>query len=382
MAPAARVARAINGSRRVHRVSEIRATTTRAQPPNQKHARPPRRIPVTDSRPSVLITAPFDAHQLALLRTSFEVTSIAPSMDGTSLAQRGIDEQLAAAEVIVAELDLIDEATLALAPNLAAVVSCRAKPVNVDLDACSSRGIPVITTPGRNAEVTADLSFALLMATVRHVSASERWLRAKNWTESDVFEPYERFRSIGLGGRTLGILGGGAVGRRMLRRALGFGMKVKVYDPFLPADAFGSDAVVATLDEVMSTSDIVTVHVPLMAETEGLIGARELALMKSDAFLINAGRAAIIDEQALMAVLREHRIAGAGFDVFYQEPLPYDSELFALDNVTMTPHIAGASDDVIAEHSRIAAHALQLWLAGEPLPGVANAKALTTATAS
>lgn len=337
---------------------------------------------MTNSRPSVLITAPFDAHELTSLRSDFEVVAISPSMDGTSLASRGINDQLAAADVIVAELDLIDEATLALAPNLAAVVSCRAKPVNVDLDACSSRGIPVITTPGRNAEVTADLSFALLMATVRHVSASERWLRAKQWTEDDVFEPYERFRSIGLSGRTLGILGGGAVGRRMLRRALGFGMNVKVYDPFLPADAFGTDAEVATLDDVMSSSDIVTVHVPLMPETEGLIGARELALMKADAFLINAGRAAIIDEQALMAVLREHRIAGAGFDVFYQEPLPHDSELFALDNVTMTPHIAGASDDVIAEHSRIAAQALHLWLAGKPLPGVANAKALSAAAAS
>jgi D-3-phosphoglycerate dehydrogenase len=256
------------------------------------------------------------------------------------------------------------------------VVSCRAKPVNVDLDACSTRGIPVITTPGRNAEVTADLSFALLMATVRHVSASERWLREGNWTDADVFEPYERFRSIGLGGRTLGILGGGAVGRRVLRRALGFGMNVLVYDPFLPSDAFGDDAKVVSLDEVMSTADIVTVHVPLMPETEGLVGARELALMKPSAFLVNAGRAAIIDEDALMDVLREHRIAGAGFDVFYQEPLPADSELLTFDNVTMTPHIAGASDDVTVEHSRIAADSLRLWLAGERVPGVANARAL------
>ena len=214
------------------------------------------------------------------------------------------------------------------------------------------------------------------MATVRHVSASERWLREGNWSDDDVFEPYERFRSIGLGGRTLGVLGGGAVGRRVLRRALGFGMKVVVYDPFLPEDAFGDDARVVSLDEVMSTADIVTVHVPLMPETEGLIGARELALMKPSAFLINAGRAAIIDETALMDVLREHRIAGAGFDVFYQEPLPTDSELFAFDNVTMTPHIAGASDDVTVEHSRIAADSLRLWLAGERVPGIANARAL------
>lgn len=327
-------------------------------------------------RPKILVTAAFDEGVAAALADAFDVELVEATMDGTSLAERGLAAQLAGAEVIVAELDVVDEATLALAPALKAVVSCRAKPVNVDLDACTARGIPVITTPGRNAEVTADLSFALLMATVRHVSASERWLREGNWTADDVFEPYERFRSIGLGGRTLGVLGGGAVGRRMVRRARGFGMDVLVYDPFLPADAFGEEARIAPLDEVMSSADIVTVHVPLMPETEGLIGARELALMKPSAFLVNAGRAAIIEEAALMEVLRERRIAGAGFDVFYEEPLPRDSELFSFEHVTMTPHIAGASDDVIAEHSRIAATALRSWLAGDEVPGVANARAL------
>ncbi len=331
---------------------------------------------MTDNKPQVLVTAPFDQNIAKSMMDQFNLQLVEPSMAGASLATRALESELASAEVIIAELDVVDEATLSAAPNLRAVVSCRAKPVNVDLDACSARGIPVITTPGRNAEVTADLSFALLLATVRKVSASESWLRAGNWSDADVFEPYERFRSIGLGGRTLGILGGGAIGRRMLRRALGFGMNVKVYDPFLPADAFGTDAAVVSLEEVMSTSDIVTVHVPLMPETEGLLGAKELSLMKPDAFLINAGRAAIIDETALMDVLRNRKIGGAGFDVYYQEPLPADSELFSFDNVTLTPHIAGASDDVITEHSRIAAEALRSWLRGDKVPGIANAKAL------
>ncbi len=327
-------------------------------------------------RPKILVTAAFDEGVATALTDAFDVELVEATMDGASLAERGREQQRAGAEVIVAELDVVDQATLALAPALKAVVSCRAKPVNVDLDACTARGIPVITTPGRNAEVTADLSFALLMATVRHVSASERWLREGNWTADDVFEPYERFRSIGLGGRTLGVLGGGAVGRRMVRRARGFGMDVLVYDPFLPADAFGEEARIAPLDEVMSSADIVTVHVPLMPETEGRSGARERALRKPSAVLVNAGRAAIIEEAALMEVLRERRIAGAGFDVFYEEPLPRDSELFSFEHVTMTPHIAGASDDVIAEHSRIAATALRSWLAGEQVPGVANARSL------
>lgn len=330
----------------------------------------------TGDKPTVLITAPFDSDTARSLADAFDVVTIEPSLDGTSLAGRGLDRELAAADVLISELDLIDRATLEKAPQVRLVVSCRAKPVNVDLDACSERGIPVATTPGRNAEVTADLSFALLMDTVRHVSASERWLRAGNWSQEDVFEPYERFRSIGLGGRTLGILGGGAVGARVLKRARGFGMTVKVYDPFLPAGHFGDEATLVPLDELMSTSDIVTVHVPLMPETEGLIGERELALMKPDAFLINAGRAAIIQEGPLMDVLRDRRIAGAGFDVYYQEPLQADSELLTFDNVTLTPHIAGASDDVIGEHSRIAAEAVRAWAAGAPIRAVANERRL------
>ncbi|WP_104088692.1 NAD(P)-dependent oxidoreductase [Arthrobacter sp. GMC3] len=333
------------------------------------------------NKPKVLVTAPFDPAVAELLAADFEVKIINPTMSGDSLADRLLEAELSTANVIVAELDVVDEATLALAPHLQVVISCRAKPVNVDLAACSARGIPVVTTPGRNAEVTADLSFALLLATVRQVSASERWLRAGNWSAEDVFEPYERFRSIGLGGRTLGILGGGAVGRRMMRRALGFGMNVKVYDPFLASDTFGVDAEVVPLEEVMATSDIITVHVPLMPQTEGLIGTEELALMKPEAFLINAGRAAIIDESALMEVLRNKRIAGAGFDVYYQEPLPANSELFTLENVTLTPHIAGASDDVIAEHSRITAKALKAWRLGEPMEAIANKTALAPAPA-
>lgn len=330
----------------------------------------------TTHKPKILITAPFDEDHAAQLREHFEVTLIEPSLAGESLASMGLESLLAEADAIVAELDVVDSATLDLAPNLKIVVSCRAKPVNVDLDACTARGIPVATTPGRNAEVTADLSFALILATVRRVSESERWLREGNWTNDDVFEPYERFRSIGLGGRTLGILGGGAVGRRVLKRARGFGMTVKVYDPFLPADAFGDEATVVSLDEVMSTSDVVTVHVPLMPETEGLIGADQFALMKPTAYFVNAGRAAIVDEAALMDTLRNHRIAGAGFDVFYEEPISRDHELFTLDNVTLTPHIAGASDDVVGEHSRLAAIALNAWQSGDRIPAVFNQKEL------
>jgi D-3-phosphoglycerate dehydrogenase len=327
---------------------------------------------IVGQRSNILITAPFSEAQAARLRQRFDVTVVPPTLAGVSLAELGLGADLAAAQVIVAELDQVDRASLAQAPGLELVVSCRANPVNVDIEACAERGVQVATTPGRNAEVTADFSFALLMATVRHVSAAERWARSGQWTDAAVFEPYARFAGIGLHGRVLGILGGGAVGSRMVRRALGFGMTVKVYDPFLAAGHFGGDADVVALDELLATADIVTVHVPLTPSTEGLLGRRELALLRPDAYLINAGRAAIIDEDALMEVLREHRIAGAGFDVFYSEPLAHGHELFTLDNVTLTPHIAGASPDVVTEHSRIAADAILAWADGTEIRGVVN----------
>src|SRR5690606_28005916 len=133
----------------------------------------------------------------------------------------------------------------------------RAAPANVDLAACAAGGIEVRTTPGRNAEVTADFAVALLLATVRHLSASERWLREGNWKADDLFEPYRLFRGIGLRGRRLAVIGGGAVGRRVVQRALAFGMEVVVHDPFLTPGALGDDIALVSLDEALSTADIV-----------------------------------------------------------------------------------------------------------------------------
>lgn len=329
---------------------------------------------------NILISAPFDPVALKRLESQFVVHPLPPEASGTSLSARANAAELASAEVIVAELDEIDQATLDAAPNLRLVVACRASPVNVDIAACSARGIAVATTPGRNADVTADFSFALLMATVRKVSESERWLRAGNWSAARPFEPYERFRGIGLSGRTLGIVGGGNVGRRVMQRALGFNMTVQIADPFLTDGDLGEQARVVDLDTLMGTSDIVSVHAPLTPETRGLIGKAELALMRPTAYLINAGRAAIIDEAALIETLRENRIAGAGFDVYYDEPLDDTSVLYTFDNVTLTPHIAGASDDVVVEHSRLAIDAIEHWAAGDLIPHVVNRDALHART--
>lgn len=315
------------------------------------------------SLPTVLVTAPFDLDVATQLEGLCTLVVGDPAEDAVSIADGPHRETLSSVHVIVSEIDRIDEATLNLAPHLELVVSCRAMPVNVDKDACEARGVAVATTPARNADVTADGAFGLLLDTVRQLSRSEAWFRQGHWSTEDVFWPYREFRGPVLKNRVLGIVGGGAIGRRMARRAAGFEMQVLIYDPFLTQDDVEGLGTLVDLPELMSHSDIVTVHAPLMDQTRGLIGAKELALLKAHAFVINAGRAAIIDEQAMRDVLVEGRIQGAGFDVFWDEPLPSDHWLFGLDNVTMTPHIAGASDDVVAEHTRIAVGHIRHWLA-------------------
>ncbi|WP_197285044.1 NAD(P)-dependent oxidoreductase [Sciscionella sediminilitoris] len=323
-------------------------------------------------RPRVLITAAFDNGIAEALHEEFELTVLEPANLRRSLAETGADDALAEAEAVVCETELLDATALAAAPNLRLAVSCRAAPVNIDLDGCTARGIPVATTPARNADVTADLTFTLLLATLRNTSRAEAWLRNGSWSAEDVFEPYREFRGLALNGRTLGILGGGAVGRRVLTRARAFGMHVLVYDPYLDKDTFGDQARVVGLEELLGAADVITVHTPLLESTIGLIGAEQLTLMRPGGHLINAGRAAVVEEQALLDALRTGHLAGAGLDVFWEEPLPAEHPLFGMPNVTMTPHIGGASDDVIAVHSRMAAEALRAWRRGGVPAAVAN----------
>ncbi len=324
----------------------------------------------SSERPSVLITADFDTDVATGLTDVLALTVLPAGAGPEPLTSRCTASELAALSAIVCELDVVDADVLALCPQLKMIVSCRSNPVNVDTVACRSAGVTVVTTPARNADVTADLTFTLLLMTVRRASAAERWLRASNWDPAEQYAPYAMFRGIGLTGRTLGLVGAGAVGRRVAQRARGFGMKVIAFDPFANQDDFADVLRLTTLDEVLSSSDVVSIHAPLNAATTGLIGPDELAQMRPSTFLINAGRAAIVDEGALLAALQSGAIAGAGLDVFWTEPLAHDHPLTKLDNVVLTPHIAGASDDVVTNHSAQAAAALRAWHDGTPVPNV------------
>lgn len=319
------------------------------------------------TKPIALVTCPADASLLDALSARVDIRYRPTANRRISLVEQ-ISEELSTAQILVAEIDLVDEATLEAAPHLELIISCRASPVNVDLDACRGRGIPVCTTPGRNADATADLAFALILDATRRVTEASMWMRSGGWKAEDSGEPYRRFKGPTLNNRSLGVVGGGAVGRRVARRGLGFGMDVQVYDPFLSEDQLPEGCRLVSLESLLRSSDIVTLHVPLLESTIGLIDDRSIAQMRAGSYLINASRAAVVVQPALVRSLEEGHLAGAGLDVFADEPPATHDPLLALPNVVVTPHIAGASADVVRSQTAMVVEIASAYLDKSELP--------------
>src|SRR6266699_3110302 len=232
------------------------------------------------------------------------------------------------------------EACVASTPRLKMVANMAVGFNNIDVDAATRLGIAVSNTPGVLSDTTADLAFALLMATARRIPEAERFLRAgkyKGWGPL-LFCGAEVHRS------TLGLIGAGRIGEIMAKRASGFEMKVLYYDVYRmsPEDEAAYHMTYLPMDEVLQTSDFVSIHTPYMPSTHHLIGERELKLMKPTAILINTARGPIVDEKALVKALQEKTIAGAGLDVFENEPA-VEPELLTMENAVIVPHISSAS---------------------------------------
>ncbi len=241
---------------------------------------------------------------------------------------------------------------------------------NIDVAAATERGVLVLNTPGPNTIAAAEHALALTLALLRHIPRADASLRAGRW-ERKAFVGRELHR------KTLGILGLGRIGREVAIRARAFGAELLVYDPFVPpaaAEAVGARAL--PLDDVLARADIVTLHLPLLPETRGLLGARELARMKPGAYLVNCARGGIVDEDALAGALRGGHLAGAALDVFAQEPLTA-SPLFDLPNTVLTPHLAASSEEaqlgvgIVAAESTLAALRSELVENAVNLPGLA-----------
>lgn len=309
----------------------------------------------------------------ALASGGAEVT-IGVEQEDALVPRELLESGVAGADVLLCLLtETVDRELLAGAPGLRGVVNYAVGYNNIDVAAATELGLPVSNTPGVLTDTTADLAWALLMASARQVPQAHNYMvagRYKTWGPN-LFLGADLSPGGSLTRKTLGLIGYGRIGQAMARRAAGFEMDVIANSNRRgPVD---DDPLVswAELDDLLARADFVSLHCPLIESTRHLIGARELGLMKPTAHLINTARGPVVDEAALVEALRAGAIAGAGLDVFEREPLMADG-LAELDNVVLLPHIASASIDTRARMATmVAANALAM-LAGELAPNVLN----------
>jgi D-3-phosphoglycerate dehydrogenase len=264
-----------------------------------------------------------------------------------------------------------DAALIARCPELLAVSTTGAGYDTVDVPACTAAGILVVNQTGANADAVAEHAVAMMLSLTKKIPQTDRSLRRAQRT------PREQFKGRNAQGRTLGIIGIGNVGRRLARICgLGLQMRVLAYDPFLSAEEVRArGATQVDLPTLLAQSHFVSVHCPYNDETRGMIGAKELAAMPSGTFLITTARGGIVDEQALAAALRSGHLAGAGIDVWMEEPPPLTHPLLALDDVIATYHTAGITEDSRTNMATWNAEQVVGILRGERPPRLVNPEA-------
>jgi D-3-phosphoglycerate dehydrogenase len=269
-------------------------------------------------------------------------------------------------EILVVQFAPVSRWLIEAASSLKLIGVLRGGVENIDVAAATARGIAVLNTPGRNARAVAECTIGLILAEVRNIARSHALLVQGKWQRS--FPNSDAIPE--LCGKTVGLVGYGAVGRLVAGYLHAFGSRILAYDPYFRGDP--APAEMTDLESLLRQSDVVSIHARLTPESHHLIGRRQLALMKPTAVLVNTARSGLVDEQALIDALRRRQIMGAALDVFDVEPLPADSPLLKLDNVTITPHLASAvfsTIDSFLNSPRMMAEHLRRLLMGEgPLP--------------
>ena len=313
--------------------------------------------------PGGLILAPFAERELQRLagRLHVECESWMESGRLYDLDELAAKLNGLGASVLVIELDFVFQEVFEAVPNLKFVGICRAATNHVDIEAATVNGVVVVNTPGRNAQAVAEHALGLMLALARRIPESHSYVMEGRWLNP--VGPYVELRGVELAGRTLGIVGLGAIGRRLAEMAGPIGMTCVAYDPYV--DIPPSGVSLKDLDEVLAGSDFLAIHAPLTHETEGIIDSRRLALMRPSAYLVNLSDARIVDRDSLAAALENRTIAGAALDVFETNPIAPDHQLLGLDNVILTPHVGGATDETIGRYSRMMTDDIVRFLDGE-----------------
>ena len=294
------------------------------------------------------------------LAAGTEVNSFADTLaDADALVQR-----LKPYDVIVAmrERTRFTAQLIDALPNLRLLVSTGGRNPSIDADACARRHISLCAAHGgaTGESSTAEVAWALVLALMKRIPQSDKAMRSGGWQESVMTES--------LAGKTLGLLGLGRLGKFCAKYGQAFGMNVIAWSPNLTDERAAEVSVRRVSKEALfAESDVVSLHLVSNATTRGIVGAAEIAAMKPTAYIVNTSRGPLIDEQALITALKERRIAGAGLDVFWTEPLPKDHIVRRLDNVALTPHLGYVVDDNMQKFYENALKNIKNWIAGQPL---------------
>ena len=270
------------------------------------------------------------------------------------------------ADVLVVESDSVGGPVFDL--PLRAIASTRGDPNNVDVAGATAASIPVLYTPGRNADAVAEMTIALLFAATRHLITADADVRAGQAFRDGTI-PYQRFRAWEVAGQTTGLVGLGAVAKALKWRLEGLGLNVIAHDPY-------NDEARYSLAELLAEADVVSLHAPVIDATAGMIGAQEFAAMREGVVFLNTARAQLHDTDALVDALRSGKVAAAGLDHFVGEWLPTDHPLASMPNVVLTPHIGGATWNTEARQAQIVADGLEVLLSGRTPAHIVNPEVL------
>ncbi len=320
-------------------------------------------------RPRILVTRQIPETGVRLARNHF---TVAINREDRDLSQRELKQKLSGAFGVIAMMaNKFDEEFISKLESLRVISNFAVGFNNIDVKAATRMGIVVTNTPGVLTDATADMTFGLLLATARRIAEGDRLVRArkfKGWTPMMML-------GCDVSGKTIGIVGAGRIGSAVAKRAQGFAMKI-LYVSRRKNEAIeriGGTGV--TLQELLEQSDFVSLNVPLSNETRGMIGKKEFSVMKPTAILINTARGEVVDETALIAALRKKRIAGAGLDVYVNEP-KVNKKFLKLENVVLAPHLGSATFETRAKMSEMAALNAIAVLKGERPPAVVNPEVL------
>lgn len=322
--------------------------------------------------PKVLITRKIFGEAIAIVKQHFDVE------DNQSDSPFSPDELIRRLQgkvgAIIFLTDRIEESVLSQCRDLRIVCNIAVGYNNIDVEACTRHKVMVTNTPGVLDDTTADLTWALLLATARRVVEADQYLRSLKWTGWKLME----FLGCDVHHKTLGICGLGRIGQRVAQRARGFNMRVIYTDVIRAGPSVEQELDARFVDKktLLAESDFITLHVPLDPQTTHYISKTELALMKPSAILINSSRGPVVDEKALVQALKDGRIAGAGLDVYEREP-EIEPELLQMKHVVLVPHIASASRETRLRMATMAAENLVAGLTGRHPPNLVNEEVLS-----